>query len=121
MNDEKTNQQKSIMNKDLQTWAKEAAPHDTSLQQKQKEDDHQPKKTPTGKCEICGEENAKNICTNCNRAVCNTCYFQLLGLCEYCIPADTVKEWKTPKTKPQTTDEEDTEKIKKVTEVDWVD
>lgn len=121
MSDEKTKPQKSIMNKDLQAWAKEATAHDASLKNTQNKDQKKEKKTPQGACEICGEELAKNICTNCNRSVCNTCYFQLLGLCEYCIPADTVKEWKTPKTKKEEIDPETKEKIKEVLEVDWVD
>jgi hypothetical protein len=50
------------------------------------------------------------VCIKCGKSVCNSCYFNLVGLCEKCLSKETVDEWKNKKPDWE-----------KVLGVDWVD
>ena len=80
---------KSSMNKELQEWINEAK---DKVESTKKSKDKQ-KKTPSGKCEICGEKTAKVVCIKCNRSVCKSCYFKLIGVCKKCVPKDIAGKW----------------------------
>jgi len=69
---------KSSMNKELQEWVNESK---DKVESTKKSKDKQ-KKTPSGKCEICGEKTAKVVCIKCGRSVCKDCYFKLIGVCK---------------------------------------
>jgi hypothetical protein len=71
---------------------------------------HKKNKKPYGLCQICGVNIASEICIKCSKSVCNTCYLNLIGLCEKCLTKDTVEKWKNRK--PD---------WKKTLGVDWVD
>lgn len=94
------------MNADLQRWLTEE--DQANLSKKIKT--HLKDKKPHGMCQICGTKNAKMVCIKCGKSVCNSCYFNLVGLCEKCLSKETVDEWKNKKP--------DWEKI---LGVDWVD
>jgi hypothetical protein len=68
------------------------------------------RKKPTGRCMICGENQAKSICIKCDRAVCSACYFHLVGLCKKCLSKETVEQWK--RTSPD---------WEKMLGVEWID
>lgn len=67
-------------------------------------------KKPQGKCVICRVHPAKAICIKCGDAVCSSCYFTLVGLCQNCLSRKTIEKWKNKKTD-----------WKKILDVDWVD
>lgn len=85
--------QLAAMNKDLEEWVKESEKKEglpKEIERKASEN----KETPAGKCEICDAKNAKTYCIKCGKAVCSSCYFSLVGLCEKCVSKDTVEKWK---------------------------
>lgn len=79
------------MNKELELWIKEM-----EEKKKLKETVKESKKRwkPKGKCEICKARDAKFVCIKCNRVVCTSCYFNIVGLCQKCISKDVVEQWK---------------------------
>jgi len=79
------------MNEDLKKWVTEAE-KDGVLTQKIKEANNKEKKE-LGKCEICGEKTATSVCIKCNRAVCLSCYFKMIGVCKKCVDKETVDKW----------------------------
>lgn len=87
---EKSNE---CMNKELQDWIKETR----ELPQEQT-DSSEEKKKPEGKCEICGEHPATKICLKCEKSVCLSCFFKIIGICKRCVPAEISAKWegKTP-------------------------
>ena len=82
-----TESKKVAMNKELQRWIEET-----------KQDIKDAKKTkslkkPKGKCEICGKKIAKHVCIKCEKSVCNSCYFKIIGVCKKCIPPVIAGKW----------------------------
>ena len=94
------------MNADLQRWLTEEDRANLSKKIKT----HLKDKKPHGMCQICGTKTAKMVCIKCGKFVCNSCYFNLVGLCEKCLSKETVDEWKNKKPDWET-----------VLGVDWVD
>jgi hypothetical protein len=45
------------------------------------------------KCEICGKKTAVAVCIKCERSVCKSCHFKIIGVCKKCIPQDIAKKW----------------------------
>lgn len=76
------------MNKELKEWLA-----DTKKFIKEKKNSQQPQRKPSGKCEICGENDAKAICLKCERLVCGSCYFKLINVCKKCVPPETAAKW----------------------------
>jgi len=66
--------------------------------------------TIAGKCEICKINDAKFVCMRCNRKVCSSCYFNILGLCKKCVARDVVEKWKGER-----------KNWEKVLGVEWID
>ena len=98
----------SSMNKDLEEWLKEVE-KEGGLPKKIRKASFKEKK-PQGRCAICDVNEAKFFCLKCGRAVCSSCYFSLVGLCEKCVSKATVEKWK--KSKPD---------WEKVLGLEWVD
>jgi hypothetical protein len=94
------------MNEELKQWLSEEDQKDISKTIQK----HIKNKKPKGMCQICGANTAKAVCIKCGRSICNSCYFNLIALCEKCLSKETVEEWKQTKTD-----------WKKVLGVDWVD
>ena len=79
-NNAKKDESKS-MNEDLQRWLTE----DDQANLSKKIKTHLKDKKPHGMCQICGTKTAKMVCIKCGKFVCNSCYFNLVGLCEKCL------------------------------------
>ena len=77
------------MNKDLLRWMKESEDEVKKLKDKKKKSN----KKPSGKCEICGEKIATSVCLKCEKSVCKSCYFKIIGVCKKCIPKDVSTKW----------------------------
>lgn len=106
-NQNKNNPNKDIsMNEELQEWLKEAKSSQKIIKKQSKTS----KKTPSGKCQICGQKYAKFVCLKCNKSVCASCFFNVIGVCKKCVPKDTVEKWE--KKHPD---------WEKVLGVEWVD
>jgi hypothetical protein len=75
------------MNEELRKWIKESKDKikDTSRKEKQNK--------PKGKCQICGQKTAIAVCLKCNKSVCKSCYFKIIGICKKCIPPDISGKW----------------------------
>jgi hypothetical protein len=79
----------TTMNEELKRWIEESKPEiKKSLDEKSKS-----KKKLKSKCEICGEKQAKHICLQCEKAVCKSCYFKIIGVCKKCIPPEIAGKW----------------------------
>ena len=76
------------MNEELRKWMKES---------KEKIKDSKAKKgkskIPSGKCQICGEKIAEAVCLKCDRSVCKSCYFKIIGICKKCVPPEIAGKW----------------------------
>jgi hypothetical protein len=80
---------KASMNVELQKWLNESRDKvKTSKNKKSKS-----KKKPSGKCQICGEKTAEHICIKCEKSVCKSCYFKIIGICKKCIPPRIRGKW----------------------------
>jgi hypothetical protein len=79
------------MNEELLEWIKETK---TNLNINEEKTNDNTIQKPQGKCEICGEKTAKEICVKCKKSVCISCYFQLIGVCKKCVPKETAEKWK---------------------------
>jgi len=90
MEKNKISSNSSIMNEDLKNWVLESFDDKSSSNKKQSSF---AKKKPKGKCEICGEKSSKAVCLKCGRSVCNTCCFNIIGLCKKCLNKDAVEKW----------------------------
>ncbi|UCH71752.1 MAG: hypothetical protein JSW62_04970 [Thermoplasmatales archaeon] len=51
------------------------------------------RKKPTGKCQICGEKISTYICLKCEKSICKSCYFKIIGVCKNCVPPEISKKW----------------------------
>lgn len=76
------------MNKELQEWIEESKKK-IQIDVKKKAQ----LKKPSGKCQICGEKKAESVCLKCERSVCSSCYFKLIGVCKKCVPSDIAEKW----------------------------
>lgn len=106
---EKAIRQLAAMNKDLEEWVKETDKKD-GLPKEIERKTTEKKDAPQGRCEICDAKDAKEVCIKCGKAVCSSCYFSLVGLCEKCVSKETVEKWKNK--------HRDWEKV---LGVDWID
>ncbi|KYK34591.1 MAG: hypothetical protein AYK22_05110 [Thermoplasmatales archaeon SG8-52-3] len=78
----------SSMNEELKKWLQESKEEIKTSRKKMKK-----AKIPSGKCQICGEKNATSLCLKCNRSVCKSCYFKLIGICKKCVPKEIASKW----------------------------
>lgn len=77
------------MNEELQEWLEETKEGIKRFKGKKQSS----QKKPSGKCQICGEKDAKAVCLKCGKAVCGSCYFKIIGICKKCIPKETAAKW----------------------------
>lgn len=82
-----------IMNKELLDWIKE-----TKKEPSKENEETLEKKQPEGKCEICGDNLSKFVCIKCEKSVCPSCYFKIIGICKSCTNQEIMEKWegKTP-------------------------
>ena len=97
------------MNEELQEWLEETRDEIKEIKGVEKTSKKH-KNKPEGMCQICGENKAKSICLKCDKSVCPSCYFNILGICKKCVPEKYVEKWEARKP--------DWEKI---LGVEWVD
>lgn len=76
------------MNKELQEWIEESK---KTIQINKKEKNKL--KKPFGKCQICGEKKAESVCLKCEKSVCSSCYFKIIGVCKKCVPPNITEKW----------------------------
>ena len=76
------------MNKELRKWIQES-----KEAIKLSSDKKGSLKKPKGKCQICGEKTATAVCLKCERFVCKSCHFKLIGICKKCIPSKIAGKW----------------------------
>ena len=76
------------MNEELRKWLKESK--DAIKISKEKKGKS---KKPSGKCQVCGEKTATAVCLKCDRSVCKSCYFKIIGICKKCVPKDIAGKW----------------------------
>jgi 5-methylcytosine-specific restriction endonuclease McrA len=77
------------MNDELKRWIQESKKEVKALE----ENTDKVKKKPSGNCQICGEKTAKHVCIKCERFVCNSCYFNIIGICKKCVPPGISDKW----------------------------
>ena len=83
-----TTKKNSSMNEELKKWLQDSK-NDIKLSKDKKGE----KKTPKGRCQVCGEKNATFICLKCKRSVCKSCHFKLIGICKKCVPKEIASKW----------------------------
>jgi len=76
------------MNKELQEWIEESK---KTIQINKKKKNKV--KKPSGICQICGEKKAESVCLKCEKSVCSSCYFKIIGVCKKCIPSEIAGKW----------------------------
>lgn len=81
------------MNEELRKWIVESK---EKIQQSKIKKSNS--KKPSGKCQICGEKDAEAVCLKCNKSVCKSCYFKLIGICKKCVPPEIAGKWDGSKT-----------------------
>lgn len=79
---------KVSMNEELQRWMEE-----TKNEIKASGSGTKKRKKPSGKCQICGEKTAEAVCLKCDKSVCKSCYFKMIGVCKKCIPPEIAGKW----------------------------
>ena len=95
------------MNKELAEWIKTS--RKKIMEKHANGSDKFIEKKPEGKCQICDKNKARFLCLKCEKSVCPSCYFNIIGVCKTCVPKDYVEIWE--KTTPD---------WKEVLEVDWI-
>ena len=103
-------EQKIQMNKDLEQWIAETQNESDHLRDTEENQKKTQTQKPKGKCTVCGKNKGKFICVKCEKPVCSSCYFNLVGLCKNCIPQELVEKW-----------EEKNPDWEKILGVDWVE
>jgi hypothetical protein len=78
---------KESMNEELREWLEESKKNINITKSKNK------KRKPSGKCQICGEKRADFICLKCEKAICKSCYFKIIGVCKKCVPPEVAGKW----------------------------
>jgi len=81
-------QNTASMNEELRRWAIESR-NKTKISKDKKGESKKPK----GKCQVCGENAAEFVCLKCERSVCKSCYFKIIGICKKCIPPEIAGKW----------------------------
>jgi hypothetical protein len=79
---------KISMNEELRKWMEESKEVIKRSNEKKCKS-----KTPKGKCQICGKKTAQAVCLKCDKSVCNSCYFKLIGICKRCVPPEIAGKW----------------------------
>ncbi|MGC9554573.1 MAG: hypothetical protein ACP5EK_04610 [Thermoplasmatota archaeon] len=74
------------MNDELRQWLAE---HGELRDARETEEPHE--EPVSGKCTICEARQAKYRCLKCGAAVCPSCYWVLLGLCDRCVSPEVRK------------------------------
>jgi len=97
------------MNEELKQWILEAE-QDIGLSPTVEGALEKETKKPSGKCELCGQRDAQSVCIKCEKSVCASCYFKIIGVCKKCIPKEVVEKW-----------EDKHPDWEKVLGVEWVD
>jgi hypothetical protein len=77
------------MNEELRRWMIETKQEMTVIKDKKDKSE----KIPVGKCQICGEKKATSVCLKCDKSVCKSCYFKIIGVCKKCIPSEIAGKW----------------------------
>jgi hypothetical protein len=77
------------MNEELKRWIQESKKDI----KKSDKTESKSKKKPTGKCQICGEKTAEHVCIKCEKFVCKSCYFKIIGVCKKCVTSDVSSKW----------------------------
>jgi len=77
------------MNEELRRWLMETKEEIKASEKTESAS----KKKPSGKCQVCGERDAKVVCLKCGRSVCTSCYFKIIGVCKKCVPSDIAEKW----------------------------
>ena len=78
---------KQSMNEELQKWLEESKEYIKIAKSRTKQ------KKPSGKCQLCGEKKADFVCLKCERSVCKSCYFKIIGVCKKCVPPEIAGKW----------------------------
>ena len=81
-----------LMNEELQKWLKHTKENIRRGRQDHKKKNIS-KNKPSGKCQICGEKDAKFVCLKCGKSVCSSCYFKIIGICKKCVPKNIAEKW----------------------------
>mgnify|MGYP005835304615 CR=1 FL=1 len=76
------------MNKELQRWINESKKNFENYKKKKNKSIK-----PSGNCQICGVKQAEFVCIKCNRPICKSCYFKIIGICKMCVPKNIAKKW----------------------------
>jgi hypothetical protein len=77
------------MNEELKRWIQETKKEVKSLE----ENKDKVSKKPSGKCQICGEKTAEHVCIKCEKFVCKSCYFKIIGICKKCVLSSISDKW----------------------------
>ena len=78
-----------FMNEDLKSWIRGSKKKVKILEDKKEIVG----KKPSGKCQICGERTAEHICIKCEKFVCKSCYFKIIGICKKCVSSNISGKW----------------------------
>ena len=82
----------TLMNEELKEWLQETR-QDSTFHKSVKKTSKNDRKA-VGRCYVCGEKEAKEVCIRCGKSVCTACYFHLVGLCKKCLSKTTGEKWK---------------------------
>ena len=77
------------MNEELKRWIRESNKPIESI----KENKDNVIIKPSGKCQICGRNTAEHICLKCQKFVCKSCYFKIIGICKKCVSSTASDRW----------------------------
>ena len=77
------------MNEELRRWMEETK-NEIINKEKSK---NSAKKKPSGMCQLCGERSSEFICLKCEKSVCKSCYFKIIGVCKKCVPKEIAGKW----------------------------
>ncbi len=78
---------KDSMNEELRKWLEESKKDIKKYKRKTKT------KEPSGKCQICGEKKSDFVCIKCEKSICKSCYFKIIGVCKKCVPSEIAARW----------------------------